>query len=113
MIIIGEAQRDGFRSGGRFRGASYDRALQVAPLCVLHGIMGTLVYTREALGHFSLRRLQLGVGVSKGHTGKRDLPRTRLVQGTQEHGPLVVGEPHRKRVGARVVHMDYNTAVMQ
>ena len=47
VIIIGEAERDGFRSGGRFRGASYDRSLQVAPLCVLHGIMGTVVYMRE------------------------------------------------------------------
>ena len=82
VIIIGEAGRDEFRSGGHFRGASYDRSLQVAPLCVLHGIMGTLVYTREALKHFSQRRVQLGVGGIKGHTGKRDLCRTRLVQVT-------------------------------
>ena len=53
-ILIGEAERDGFRGGGHFRGASYDRSLQVAPLCVLHGIMGTLVYTRETFGQFSL-----------------------------------------------------------
>ena len=54
VIVIGEAERDGHRRGGHYRGASYDRSLQVAPLCVLHGIMGTLVYTRETLGHFSL-----------------------------------------------------------
>ena len=61
------------------RGASYDRSLQVAPLCVLHGIMGTLVYTRETLGQFSLRRLQLGVRRSKGHTAKDDCRWLRLV----------------------------------
>ena len=68
----------------------FDRSLQVAPLCVLHGIMGTLLYTRETLGQFSLRRLQLGVGGSKGHTAKGDCRRSRLVQGTPEHGPLVM-----------------------
>ena len=62
VIVIGEAEGDGHRRGGHYRGASYDRSLQVAPLCVLHGIMGTLVYTRERLGQFSLRRLELGVG---------------------------------------------------
>ena len=56
VIVIGEAERDGPRRGGHFRGASYDRSLQVAPLCVLHGIMGTLVYKRETVGQFSLRR---------------------------------------------------------
>ena len=59
VIVVGEAERDGLRPGGHYRGASYDRSLQVAPLCVLHGIMGTLLYTRETLGQFSLRRLQL------------------------------------------------------
>ena len=54
VILIGEAERDGYGRGGHFRGASYDRSLQVAPLCFLHGIMGTLVYTRETFGHFSL-----------------------------------------------------------
>ena len=57
VIVVGEAERDGLRPGGHYRGASYDRSLQVAPLCVLHGIMGTLLYTRETLGQFSLRRL--------------------------------------------------------
>ena len=90
VIVVGEAERDGLRPGGHYRGASYDRSLQVAPLCVLHGIMGTLLYTRETLGQFSLRRLQLGVGGSKGHTAKGDCRRSRLVQGTQEHGPLVM-----------------------
>ena len=97
VIIIGEAERDGFRSGGHFRGASCDRSLQVAPLCVLHGIMGTLVYTREALGHFSLQRLQLGVGSSKGHTRKRDVRWSWLVQGTQEHGPHLLMVNHIAR----------------
>ena len=90
VIVVGEAERDGHRPGGHCRGASYDRSLQVAPLCVLHGIMGTLLYTRETLGQFSLRRLRLGVGGSKGHTAKGDCRRSRLVQGTQEHGPLVM-----------------------
>ena len=45
VFLINGAEHDWFRSGGRFRGATYDRSLQVAPLCVLHGIMGTLVYT--------------------------------------------------------------------
>ena len=90
VIVVGEAERDGLRPGGHYRCASYDRSLQVAPLCVLHGIMGTLLYTRETLGQFSLRRLQWGVGGSKGHTAKGDCRRSRLVQGTQEHGPLVM-----------------------
>ena len=90
VIVVGEAECDGLRPGGHYRGASYDRSLQVAPLCVLHGIMGTLLYTRETVGRFSLRRLQLGVGGSKGHTAKGDCRRSRLVQGTQEHGPLVM-----------------------
>ena len=97
IIVIGEAKRDGHRRGGHYRGASYDRSLQVAPLCVLHGIMGTLVYTRETLGQFCLRRLQLGAGGSKGHTAKGDCRRSRLVQGTQEHGPLVMMVNHIAR----------------
>ena len=80
--VAGEAERDGQVPGGHYRGASYDRSLQVAPLCVLHGIMGTLLYTRETLGQFSLRRLHLGVGGSQGHTAKGDCRRSRLVQGT-------------------------------
>ena len=94
VILIGEGESDGFRSGGHFRGASYDRSLQVAPLCVLHGIMGTLVYTREAFGQFSLRRLQLAVGGSQVHTGKGDVRRSQPVHGTQEHGPLVLMVNH-------------------
>ena len=97
VIVLGEAERDGHRPGGHYRGTSYDRSLQVAPLCVLHGIMGTLLYTRETLGQFSLRRLQLGVGGSKGHTAKGDFLRSRLVQGTQEHGPLVMMVNHIAR----------------
>ena len=90
VIVIGEAERDWRRRGGHYRGASYDRWLQVAPLCVLHGITGTLVYTRETFGQFALRRLQLGVGGSKAHTAKGDCRRSRLMQGTQEHGPLLM-----------------------
>ena len=33
VIVIGEAERDGHRRGGHYRGASYDRSLQVV-LCV-------------------------------------------------------------------------------
>ena len=114
VILIGEAERDGFQGGGHFRGASYDRWLQVAPLCVLHGIMGTLVYRRETFGQFSLRRLLLGVGGSKGHTRKGDVRRSRLVHGTREQGPFLLMVNHIARgFGARVVHMDYHTAVMQ
>ena len=97
VIVIGEAERDGHRRGGHYRGASYDRSLQAAPLRVLHGIMGTLVYTRETLGQFSLRRLQLGVGGSKGLAAKGDCHRSRLVQGTQEHGTLVMMVNHVAR----------------
>ena len=96
-ILIGEAERDGFRSGGYFRGASYDCSLHVAPLCVLHGIMGTLVYTRETFGQFSLQKLHLGVDGSKGHTGKGGVRRSRLVHGTQEHCPLVFMVNHIAR----------------
>ena len=53
VILIDEAERDGFRAGGHYVGTSYDRSLQVAPLCVLHGIMGIVVYTRETFGQFS------------------------------------------------------------
>ena len=70
---------------------------RVAPLCVLHGLMGTLVYRRETFRHFSMRRLQLGVGSSKGHKGKGDVRRSRLVHGTQEHGPLVLMVNHIAR----------------
>ena len=97
VILIGEAERDGFRGGGHFRGASYHRSLQVAPLCVLHGLMGTLVYTRETFGQFFLRRLQLGVGGSKGHAGKGDVRRSRLVHGTHERGPLLLMVKHIAR----------------
>ena len=79
VIVIGEAERDGRRRGGHYRGAIYDRSLQVAPLCVLHGIMGTLVNTRETSQHFCLPRLQFGVGGSKGHTPKGDCRWSRLV----------------------------------
>ena len=97
VIVIGEAERDGRRQGEHYGGASHDRSLQVAPLCVLHGIMGTLVYTKEKLGQFSLRRLQPCVGGSKGHTTKRDCRRSRLVQGTQEHGLLMMMVNHIAR----------------
>ena len=97
VIVIDEAERDGRRRGGHYRGASYDRSLHVAPLCVLHGIMWTQVYTRETLGQFSLRRLQLGIGGSKGHTTKGDCRQSRVVQGTQEHGPLVMMVNHIAR----------------
>ena len=88
VIVVGEAERDGLRPGGHYRGASYDRSLQVAPLCVLHGIMGTLMYTRETLGQFSLRRLQLGVGGSKGRTAKGDLSARGLCKGHKSMAPL-------------------------
>ena len=97
VILIGEAERDGYPRGGHFRGASYYRSLLVAPLCVLHGIMGTPVYTRETFGHFALQGLQLGVGGSKGHTWKGDVRRSRLVHGTWGHGPLVVMVNHIAR----------------
>ena len=110
VILIGEAERDGFRAGGHYQGASYDRSLQVAPLCVLHGIMGTPVYRRERFGQFCLRRLQLGVRGSRGHTGKGDVRRSRLVHGTQEHDPLLRMVNH---IARGVVHVDDNVAVMQ
>ena len=97
VIIIGEAERDWFWSGGHFRGANYDRSLQVALFCVLHGIMATLVYTSEALRPFSLGQVQLGVGGIKGHTRKRDVRRTRVVQGTQEHAPIALMVNHTAR----------------
>ena len=97
VIVIGEAQHHGRRPGGHYRGASYDCSLQVAPLCFWHGIMGTLVYTRETFGQFSLRRLQLGVDGSKGYTAKGDCRRSPLVQGTQEHGPLLMMVGHIAR----------------
>ena len=55
---------------------------------MLHGIMGTLVYTRETFGQFSLRRLQLGVSESKGHTLKGMCAGHGLCMGQRSNSPF-------------------------
>ena len=89
MVVIAEAERDGVKGGGPFRGAVFDHSLQVAPFCTLHGMMGILPYKRGPVGGFRAWHLQLGVGGMKGHTNARDCRRTRLVQQTRNYKPLV------------------------
>ena len=89
VVVIAEAERDGFQSGGHFRGAVFDHSLQVAPFCTLHGLMSMLPYKTGPVGGFRARHLQLGVGVMMGHTNATDCRRTRLVQQTRNHKPMV------------------------
>ena len=42
VVVVAEAERDGFKGGGHFRGAVFDHSLQVAPFCTLHGMLSTL-----------------------------------------------------------------------
>ena len=39
VVVIAEAKRDGYASGGHYRRAVYDHSLPVAPRCTLHAIM--------------------------------------------------------------------------
>ena len=50
VVVIAEAERDGVKGGGHFRGAVFDHALQVTPFCTLHGMMGILPYKRGPVG---------------------------------------------------------------
>ena len=89
VVVIDEAERDGVKIGGHFRGAFFDHSLRVAPFCTLYGMMSMLPYKTGLVGGFRARHLQLGVGGMKGHTNGRDCRRTRLVQQTRNHMPLV------------------------
>ena len=90
VVVIAEAERDGVKGGGHFRGAVFDHSLQVAPFCTLHGMMSILPYKRGPVGGFRAWHLQLGVGGMEGHTNARDCRRTRrLVQQTRNYKPLV------------------------
>ena len=42
VVVVAEAERDGFKGGGHFRGAVFDHSLPVAPFCTLHGMLSTL-----------------------------------------------------------------------
>ena len=50
VVVIAEAERDGVKGGGHFRGAVFDHSLQVAPFCTLHGMMSILAYKRRLVG---------------------------------------------------------------
>ena len=50
VVVIAEAERDGYGSGGIFRGAVFDHSLQVAPFCTLHGMMSMLPYRNGPVG---------------------------------------------------------------
>ena len=89
VVVIAEAERNGVKGGGHFRGAVFDHSLQVAPFCTLHGMMGIPPYKRGPVGGFRAWHLQLGVGGMKGHTNARDCRRTRLLQQTRNYKPLV------------------------
>ena len=89
VVVIAEAERDGVKGVGHFRGAVFDHSLQVAPFCTLHGMMGILAYKRGPVGGVRPWHLQLGVGGMKGHTNATDCRRTRLVQRTRNYKPLV------------------------
>ena len=89
VVVIAEAERDGVKGGGHFRGAVFDHSLQVAPFCTLHGVMGILAYMRGPVGGLRAWHLQLGVGGMKGQTNATDCRRTRLVQRTRNYKPSV------------------------
>ena len=88
MVVIVEAERHGFKSGGHFRGAVFDHSLRVGPFCTLHGMMSMLPYKRGPVGGLRAWHLQLAVGGMKGHTNARDCRRTRPVQQTRNYKPL-------------------------
>ena len=67
MVVFAEAERDGYWSGGHFRGAVFDHSLQVAPFCTLHGMMNMLPYRNAPVGGVKMGHFQLGVGGMKGH----------------------------------------------
>ena len=52
VVVIAEAERDGYGSGGRFRGAVFDHSLEVAPFCTLHGVMSMLLYRTGLVAGF-------------------------------------------------------------
>ena len=89
VVVIAEAERDGVKGGGHFRGAVFDHSLEVAPFGTLHGMMGILAYKRGPVGGVRAWHLQSGVGGMKGHTNATDCCRTRLVQRTRNYKPLV------------------------
>ena len=89
VVVIAEAERDGIKGVGHFRGAVFDHSLQVAPFCTLHGMMSILPYRRGPVGGFRAWHLQPGVGGMKGHTNARDCRCTRLVQQTRNYKPHV------------------------
>ena len=89
MVVIAQAERDGYGSGGHFREAIFDHSLQVAPFCTLHGIMSMLPYRHGPVGGFRVRHLQLGVGGMKGHNNATDLRHSRVVQRMRNYKPLV------------------------
>ena len=80
MVVIAEAERDGYGSGGHFRGAVFDHSLQVAPFCTLHGMLSMLPYRTAPIGAYKVRHLQLGVGGMKGHIIATDFRHTCLVR---------------------------------
>ena len=88
-MVIAEAERDGYGSGGHFWGAVLDHSLQVAPFCTLHGVMSMLPYRTAPVGGFKVRHLRLGVGGMKGHSIATDFRHTHLVRQTRQYKPLV------------------------
>ena len=88
VVVIAEAERDGVKGGGHFRGAVFDHSLQVAPFCRLHGTMSMLPWKRGPVWGVRAWHLHLRVGGMKGHANARDCRRTRLVQQTRNYKPL-------------------------
>ena len=114
VVVIAEAERDGYGSGRHFRRAVFEHSLQVAPLCTVHGMMSMLPYRLGPIGGFRLRHLQLGVGGIKGHINAIDFRHTCLVQQTRNYKPLVtLVNQICKGVFAQTVHMDYHAVVLQ
>ena len=89
VVVIAEAERDGVKAGGHFRGAVPDHSLQVAPFCTLQRMMSILPYKCGPDWGFRAWHLQLGIGGMMGHTNARDCRRTRPVQQTRNYKPLV------------------------
>ena len=58
VVVIAQAERDGYESGGHFRGAFFNHSLQVAPFCTLHRMMSMFPYRTGPIGGFRVWLLQ-------------------------------------------------------
>ena len=89
FVVIAEAARDGYGSGGHFRGTVFDHSLRVALFCALQAMVSMLPYMTGPIGWFRVQHLQPRVVGMKGHNNATHFRHTRLVQQTRNYKPLV------------------------